>query len=193
MDHARKLLRTDRLVLKAPDSADATAVVDFYARNAAHFARWNPPLPEDHATTERVRQALAVCAEAFALGNSLRWWLHPVRMPARVIGSVHCSTLVRGAFHSANLGYALDGGWQGHGLMDEALRAVIAEVFSPRVNLHRLQAGIQPDNQRSLAVVRRLGFSDIGLARRYLYIAGAWRDHLLYEHLNPEFIAPDAW
>ena len=193
MDQARTELCTDRLLLKAPDTALTHAVADFYLRNAEHFAPWNPPLPDDHAAPEVVRQALAEGAEAFTLGRALRWWLHPVQAPDRVIGSVHVSALVRGAFQSANLGYALDGALQGRGLMHEALAAAIAEAFSPRVNLHRLQAGIQPENRRSLAVVRRLGFVEIGLARRYLFIAGAWRDHRLFERLNPDFIAPPAW
>jgi ribosomal-protein-alanine N-acetyltransferase len=190
-------LHTDRLLLQAPDatpgSAQARAVADFYRRNAAHFAPWDPPLPPDHATPERVQQALADGAEAFACGRALRWWLLPADQPGRVIGSVHLSGLVRGAFQSCNLGYALDAGWQGRGLMHEALAMVIDEAFSPRLNLHRLQAAVRPENARSLAVLARLGFRQIGLAQRYLFIAGDWRDHLLFDRTSPGFIRPADW
>ena len=97
------------------------AVADFYRRNAAHFAPWDPPLPADHTAPDRVQQALAEGAEAFATGRALRWWLQPVGDGTRVIGSVHLSGVVRGAFQSCNLGYALDAGCQGQGLMTEAL------------------------------------------------------------------------
>jgi [ribosomal protein S5]-alanine N-acetyltransferase len=193
MDHAQTELHTARLVLRAPDVALADAVADFYVRNAAHLAPWDPPLPADHASPEQVHRALVDGAEAFAAGRSLRWWLCPGDGPQRVVGSTHVSSLLRGAMQGANLGYALDSRLQGRGLMHEALNAVIAEVFSPRVNLHRLQAGVQPENARSAAVLRRLGFGQIGIARRYLFIAGAWRDHLLYERLNPDFVAPPEW
>ena len=37
--------------------------------------------------------------------------------------------------------------------MHEALVAAIAEVFSPRVNLHRVQAAYRPENVRSARVL----------------------------------------
>jgi len=190
-------LQTRRLWLQAPDSTpghgQVAAVADFYRRNAAHFARWDPPLPADHTAPDRVQQALAEGAEAFATGRALRWWLQPVGDDTRVIGSVHLSGVVRGAFQSCNLGYALDAGCQGQGLMTEALQAVVAEAFSPRLNLHRLQAAVRPENSRSLAVLSNLGFQPIGLARDYLFIDGRWRDHQLFALTNPGFRPPASW
>ena len=52
---------------------------------------------------------------------------------------------------------------------------------------------MQPENGRSLAVLARLGFADEGLARHYLYIDGAWRDHRLLAITNPAFMAPVGW
>jgi ribosomal-protein-alanine N-acetyltransferase len=46
--------------------------------------------------------------------------------------------------------------------------------------LHRLEATIAPENLASRAVVGHLGFREEGLLRRYLDIAGGWKDHLLY-------------
>ncbi len=197
MSAAYTQLHTPRLQLRAPEampgSTQVAAVADFYRRNAAHFAPWDPPLPADHAAPDRVALALAEGAEAFATGRALRWWLHPAGQPARVIGSVHLSSVVRGGFQSCNLGYAIDAGCEGQGLMREALQAVIAEAFSPRLNLHRLQAAVQPENLRSLAVLARLGFDEIGLARHYLFIHGDWRDHRLFALCNPGFVRPADW
>ncbi len=186
-------LRTERLRLRAPVPALGDAVVDFYRRNVTHFAPWDPPVANDHAAPDRVRQALADGAVAFGEGRSHRWWLLPADAPDRVIGSVHLSGISRGPFQNALLGYALDAAWQQRGLMGEALRAVIAEAFSPRVHLHRLQAAVQPGNARSLAVLRQLGFREEGLALDYLFIAGAWRDHLLFALTHPGFRAPEGW
>ena len=197
MTAAYRQLRTDRLLLQAPDatpgSPQVAAVADFYRRNAAHFAPWDPPLPPDHAAPERIAQALAEGAEAFAAGRALRWWLQLADEPGRVVGQVHLSSLVRGAFQSCHLGYALDADCQGRGLMHEALRRVVDEAFSPRLNLHRIQAAVRPENLRSLAVLARLGFEDIGLARSYLFIDGAWRDHRLFALTNPAFVQPADW
>jgi len=93
--------------------------------------------------------------------------------------------VVRGVAHSANLGYALCHGCEGRGWMHEALHAGIEQVFSPAVGLHRIQAAYRPENHRSAAVLMRLGFEREGLARDYLYIAGAWRDHVITALRNP--------
>jgi ribosomal-protein-alanine N-acetyltransferase len=46
---------------------------------------------------------------------------------------------------------------------------------------------VRPENLRSVALLQRLGFDDEGLAREYLYIDGAWRDHRLFALRNAEF------
>ena len=120
-------------------------------------------------------------------GSAWRWLLSLDGF--QVLGSVSVSQVVRGFHHSATLGYALDASQQGRGLMHEARQAVIAEVFGPGgINL---QAAYRPENVRSGQVLQRLGFREIGLARDYLCIDGAWCDHLLTERLNPAFREAD--
>lgn len=193
MPSPRQEITTDRLVLLATEPSLAPAVADYYQRNAAHFARWDPPLPPDHASVPRVTESLAEGQQAFAELRSLRWWLLPRAKPGWVIGSVHLSAIARGPFQSCSLGYGLDLHHTGRGLMHEALAAAIAEAFSPRVNLHRIQAAVRPENGPSLRVVRRLGFREEGLAHDYLYIDGAWRDHHLFALLNDRFVRPEYW
>ena len=197
MPSAPTVLHTARLRLVAPDEAQTAAVADFYTRNQAHFAPWDPPLPAGHDTPEGVRRRLSESRLAFEGGLAWRWWLVPASEPAgpqaRVIGSVHLSGVVRQAWQNCTLGYAIDAAWQGQGLMSEALEAVMATAFSPAINLHRVQAAVRPDNQRSLAVMRRGPWREEGLARDYLYIDGAWRDHLIFTRTNPDFVPPAHW
>ena len=60
-----------------------------------------------------------------------------------------------------------------------AVALTVAHGFGP-VGLHRIEATIAPENLASRAVVSHLGFRQEGHLVRYLDIAGAWRDHLLY-------------
>ena len=80
MSTAYLQLHTARLLLQAPDATPASpqvaAVADFYRRNGAHFAPWDPPLPPDHTAPDQIAQALAEGAESFATGRALRWWLN---------------------------------------------------------------------------------------------------------------------
>jgi ribosomal-protein-alanine N-acetyltransferase len=48
-------------------------------------------------------------------------------------------------------------------------------------------ANYRPENPRSSTPARRLGFAPEGLARDYLFIDGAWRDHVLTALVNPRF------
>ena len=186
-------LLTSRLRLVVADERLAGALADFHRRNREHLAPWEPPATEDFFTeaaqAERLRQSQA----AFAAGTACRYLLQPIGDPHRVIGSANFTNIERGPFQSCQLGYALDQALEGQALMTEALRCAIAEMFSPRVNLHRIQAGFRPENARSAEVLKRLGFRDEGLAPDYLFIDGAWRVHRLAALLNPHFLVPAAW
>jgi len=70
--------------------------------------------------------------------------------------------------------------------MQEALAACIGFLFR-EFNLHRIQAAYRIENTRSARLLARLGFEYIGVAREYLFIDGAWRDHALVALNNPGF------
>lgn len=93
-----------------------------------------------------------------------------------LVGYVNINNIVRGALRSGYLGYAAFASHARRGLMTSGLAAVVTEAFAS-LGLHRLEANIQPDNSRSLALVQRLGFTREGLSPRYLMVDGAWRDH----------------
>jgi ribosomal-protein-alanine N-acetyltransferase len=186
-DNPCPLLETQNLKL-VPVSADlASKVCAFYERIARHLAPWDPPSPPDFTTEAFQLEWLAKAAKAVATGTEARWWLQNPSAPAEVIGSVSLTQIVRGPFQNAMLGYAIDGAHQGRGLMREALVAVMEHAFSSALHLHRVQANVRPENTRSVALLRRLGFEQEGLARDYLFIDGAWRDHLMFARRNANF------
>ena len=189
MNHAaRTSILTPRLRLCAPEPSLAGPVLDFFERNRVHLAPWDPPRDAAFYSLDRQRDKLQAAAEAFAAGSAFAYWLQRRTDTARhIVGQMHFGNVVRGPLQGAMLGYSLDGAEQGQGLMHEALAAGIDEMFSQRVMLHRLQANVRPENQRSRALLARLGFDSEGLARHYLYIDGAWRHHLMMARINPSF------
>lgn len=94
----------------------------------------------------------------------------------RIAGVVNISNMVLGPLRSAYLGYYAFAGHDGQGLMREGLLAVVRHAFRS-LQLHRLEANIQPANVRSLALAKSCGFSREGYSPRYLKIGGRWRDH----------------
>jgi ribosomal-protein-alanine N-acetyltransferase len=93
-----------------------------------------------------------------------------------IVGTITLSQIFQKAFQNAYLGYQLFGGFTGNGYMTEAVELVLRYAFED-LGLHRVEANVQPGNKPSIAVLDRSGFSKEGFSRRYLKIAGRWRDH----------------
>ncbi|MGH8850218.1 MAG: GNAT family N-acetyltransferase [Casimicrobiaceae bacterium] len=93
-----------------------------------------------------------------------------------LLGVFNFSEIVRGAFNSCYLGYYAFAAHAGQGYMSEGLTLTLGIAFG-KLRLHRAEANVQPTNRRSVALVRRAGFTREGFSRRYVKIAGRWRDH----------------
>ena len=111
-----------------------------------------------------------------ARGESFEFMLVRRRSDGAIAGYFDLSQIIRGPLQSAFLGYGGVAALAGQGYMSEGLRLLLGEVFE-ELRLHRIEANIQPDNERSLALVRRAGFVREGFSERYLKIGGRWRDH----------------
>lgn len=179
-------LQTARLVLEVPEPESASRVVAFYQRNKEHLAPWDPPHPARFFTAEFWAEKLAQSRLELLQGTSLRFFLVEGEV---VIGTLNFTSFVRGPFQACYLGYSIDQDREGRGLMAEALRAAIPYVFT-ELKLHRIMANHLPENLRSARLLRRLGFVVEGYARDYLFINGAWRDHVLTSLTNPAPMTP---
>jgi [ribosomal protein S5]-alanine N-acetyltransferase len=96
-----------------------------------------------------------------------------------IAGVFTISQIVRGAFQSAYLGYYAHERHAGQGFMREALEQVLDHSFGA-LGLHRVEANIQPQNERSIGLALGAGFRLEGFSPRYLLIGGQWRDHERY-------------
>lgn len=103
-----------------------------------------------------------------------------------LVAWISITGIVRGVFQSGYMGYCAFSPFDGKGLMRDAMKLVIAHVFED-LQLHRLEANIQPANTKSINLVTSLGFRLEGLSPRYLKIRGEWRDHQRYAITAEEF------
>lgn len=91
-------------------------------------------------------------------------------------GVLNVSSIMRGRFKSAYLGYYAFEGFQGQGLMRAGVRLLVRRAFGA-MKLHRLEANIQPGNRASIGLAKSCGFVLEGYSPNYLKIRGRWRDH----------------
>ena len=103
-----------------------------------------------------------------------------------LIGKIKISNIVYGVFKSGIVGYSMDRDYQGKGYMKEALNLVL-RYSEEELELHRLEASVLTDNDRSKSVLLRCGFSEVGLNEKYLFINGDWRDHITFYRILDKY------
>jgi ribosomal-protein-alanine N-acetyltransferase len=176
---------TERLRLFVPGPEDAERMLDYALRNRAHLRRWEPTRSHEYWALPYWMRQLEAVRDEVRRGEGYRTALVPLDdIGGAVIGVANLSQIVRGPSQSAIIGYSLDEEHEGLGLMHEALKGLVDFGFEV-LGLHRVQACYRPENVRSARVLESVGFEREGLARGYLFIDGAWRDHILAARISP--------
>jgi ribosomal-protein-alanine N-acetyltransferase len=159
---------------------DGPAWVESRTRNVEWLREWEasppdglPTVPTSLATFVAMTRRLRRDAR---MGLGLAF---VVELDGGFAGQLNVGGLTRGSLHSAHLGYWIDQRYAGRGVMPTAVALVTDHCFGP-VGLHRVEVNIRPENAASRRVVEKLGFRDEGVRRRFLHIAGEWRDHSAY-------------
>ena len=171
-----------RIGIRRPTAEDCDAFVAAVARSVDLHVPWvNPPsTPEQFAVYLKSRQSpledgFLVCELA----------------SGKIAGLINLNCIVRGSLQSAYLGYYAMRPFAGRGFMREGLSLVMRHAFG-EMQLHRLEANIQPENAASIALVKGLCFRKEGFSPRYLLVGGEWRDHA-YSYCNPRPRMPSRW
>lgn len=175
-EHSLRLLRAD----------DGAALARAYSANRAHLEPWEPLRAPSFFTTAvqdaDVRRSLAETSS----GRAARFVIEGP--DGEIRGRFNLNGIVRGAFDNADLGYWVDARLQGRGFASAAVAHVLGYARH-ELGLHRVQAGTLTHNLASQRVLAANGFTRIGLAPRYLKIAGEWQDHILFQRLLEEGIS----
>jgi phosphinothricin acetyltransferase len=73
---------------------------------------------------------------------------------------------------------------RGRGVGRATMEGLIAAAAD--AGLSKLLSRIFPDNQASLALMRRLGFREVGVHEKHGKLDGVWKDTVIVERLIPE-------
>jgi [ribosomal protein S5]-alanine N-acetyltransferase len=167
------------LVLHPNRLRDARAWQELRLRNAEWLQHWETAAPQSAAYPTSVKSYLGLVGAmraAALLGHALPW---AVTFGDELVGQVTIGNIVWGSERTGHLGAWVDRKFARHHLMTIAVGLAIDHCFQD-LGLHRLVAGVQPENTASRMGVEKYGFRQEGLMARQAYVDGAWRDHLLY-------------
>jgi len=96
-----------------------------------------------------------------------------------LVGMTSIMEVARGITHTAFLGYRIFNPYWGLGYGKEAVKATIDIAFRD-IKLHRLEAGIEPQNARSKNLAKALGMRREGIKKRSLFLREKWVDLVMY-------------
>jgi [ribosomal protein S5]-alanine N-acetyltransferase len=169
-----------RVVLRALSSADFPAWQEVRRRNAGWLIPWEPARTPGMPDVVESREAFAMRCSARERERQLGTGFgFGVFVAGRFAGEINLSSVQRGPFQSAYVGYWIDEAQAGNNYTPEGLLLVMRFAFE-QLHLHRVQISIIPRNHRSRRVVEKLKLRDEGIALRYLEINGVWEDHVRY-------------
>ena len=169
-----------RVTLRPLVIGDFEAWRDVRRRARDWLVKWEPrPLPGQPDATADRRVFAARCGareRERQLGSGYGFGIF---VDGRFSGEINLSSVQRGPYQNAYVGYWIDEAVAGHGYTPEAF-VVLCRFAFEELALHRLQASIIPRNSASRRVVEKLGLRNEGVAERYLEINGVWEDHVRY-------------
>lgn len=157
---------------------DATTWARLRRDNAQWLGPWDATMPPEGGTASSSYLAMTGALRSRARrGQSMPF---VTTWDGEMVGMVTVSNIVWGSARTGTIGYWVAQSHAGRGITPTAVALVCDHVFAA-AGLHRVEIAIRPENVASLRVVDKLGFTPIGLAPRYLHIAGGWRDHSVFQ------------
>ncbi|MFC3675523.1 GNAT family N-acetyltransferase [Ferrovibrio xuzhouensis] len=178
-------LDTARLCLRGFRRSDEAAFAGFATHE--EFWRFLPGPALDRELVARFVAARVADAET----PNMRDWIFCVeetamgRAPGRPVGMVRLG-IASAEHRQGNIGFSFDHRIRGQGYASEAMRALLSFGFG-ELGLHRITALADIDNDRSHAVLGKLGFRREGLLRQNFWVRGQWRDSDLFALLRAEW------
>jgi ribosomal-protein-alanine N-acetyltransferase len=177
-------IETERLVLREIVATDASAL--FAIHGDADAMRWFGADPlVDIAQAEKMIETFASWRQMPNPGT--RWGIQR-RSDSALIGSCGLFKWNRG-WKSCVTGYELAQSAWDQGFMVEALHAVLVWGFE-HMELHRVEAQVNPENAASLKLLQRLGFVHEGHMREAGFWLGKHHDLLQFGLLRREHRPP---
>ncbi|KAA5836938.1 GNAT family protein [Saccharopolyspora hirsuta] len=167
------------VALRPPRLRDASAWSRTRLHDRTYLQQWEPTAvggwQERNAATAWPAQWAALRGMA-RRGQALPF---SITVDGEFAGQLTIGNIVRGALRSGWIGYWVAERLAGGGVATAGVALAVDHCFGP-VGLHRLEATVRPENLPSVRVLEKSGFRREGLFRRYLDVAGDWRDHYVY-------------
>lgn len=173
-------LESDRLLLRKPNIKYAPDLQSI--RSNEEVMRYMDS--DKHTTIEESEKFILENLKTYEMKNGLFWSLIE-KSSNNFIGDFSFWRIDR-KNSRAEIGYTLKPEYWGKGYMKEAMIRIINFGFN-ELNLHSLEANINPENENSRAILKKLGFKKEAYFRENYFYNGQYLDSEIYSLLKADF------
>ncbi|MFX3632789.1 MAG: GNAT family N-acetyltransferase [Candidatus Pristimantibacillus sp.] len=171
-------MNNNDIYLRYFDRNDVDSLLAFRLRNNDFFQPFEPIRDESYFSLEGQEKEIAACILGVKNEQSYTFGIF-LQATDELLGRIALTSVSRGPFQNAYMGYNIDQQHNGKGYGTAAVSLCVTFAFE-QLGLHRIQAGVMPRNLPSIRVLEKIGFRQEGLAQKYLKINGKWEDHVLF-------------
>lgn len=175
-------LSTERLLLRKLTPYDAPEI--FFLRSDEAVMKYIDK--ERTASVEEAEDYIRYITREINTNRAILWGIALKENPDTVIGTI-CYWQIQKEHYRAELGYALHPDHWRKGIMKETIRKVLEYGFNV-MQLHSIEAHINPANTASAAILKSAGFVQEGYFKESFFFRGKFLDTAVYSRLrlNPD-------
>ncbi len=174
------ILYTERLILKEITDKDASIL--FEMRRDPDIMKYiDRPIPK---SIEDIHELIQKMEMMKSKGEGISWGIFKKENPDVKIGNIGLYRIIV-EHYRAEVGYMLNTGYHQQGIMFEAIQKVIEYGFK-EMNLHSIEANINPENTASKKLLEKAGFVREAYFKENYFFNGRFIDSEIYSLLNKD-------
>ena len=173
-------IETERLLLRRVNNDDAPQV--FALRSNPETMKYIPrPLV---TTVDEALEHIRMIDDKIIGGEGINWAI-TLKGDPKLLGIIG-HYRIKPEHYRAEVGYMLHPEYHGKGIITEAIKAVVAYGFN-EMQLHSIEAIIDPENGASAAVLEKNGFEKEAHLKENEFYNGKFLDTVIYSLLKRNF------
>ncbi|CAN1129170.1 Putative [ribosomal protein S5]-alanine N-acetyltransferase [Linum perenne] len=115
-------------------------------------------------------------------------WHRAICINGRPIGAIFVTKKSGENACRGELGYMLESGYWGKGIVTTAVKMVTEVIFEERPELERLEAMVDVENVGAQRFLEKAGFMKEGVLRKFMVLKGMSRDMVMFSLLSTEVV-----
>ena len=172
------ILKTHRLLLRRVDANDSEVILDI--RSNEQVMKY---IPRPHLKSkEEALELITMFDDKIENGIGINWGITFLDKPEKLLGIIGLYR-IKPEHYRAEVGYMLHPEYNGNVITSEALQKVVEYGFK-KMNLHSIEAILDPGNKGSEKVLLKNGFVKEAHLLENEFYDGRFLDSMIYSLLN---------